>query len=442
MSALPPGPRFAALQTYRYVTDPFRYLADLRARYGDVATLPVLNGRVVMGFVPEAAKQVFTADPDFYDPFAVAALAPLIGDGSLLVTSGERHKKDRKLLTPPFHGARMRAYGEAMREVTRARTAAWSTGAELRLLDTTTAISLDVILRALFGVREGELMREARETIREALSGFSPALIFSRHFQTPLFPPYRRYMAAQRRYRALITRLLAERRSAPSDGEDILAMLLAARYDDGSAMSDAEIESHLLTLVVAGHETTSITLAWAVHELLRAPEALARVRDEVSALGADPDPEALAKLPYLDAVVKETLRRRTIVTDSIRLLRKPMSFMGYEVPAGFALSVASAAIHMDPALYPEPERFRPERFLERKYGPFEHLAFGGGHRRCIGAAFSDYETKVVLATLVSEWELALASSQPEVAIRRNVTMGPRHGVRVRVVSRRAIAGDP
>jgi len=439
MPTLPRGPRFAPLQTYRFATRPFEWLDTWRATYGDVFLLPSLNGPVVMGTTPEAARQVFTADPDTFAPFGVAALAPLLGDGSLLVASGESHRRGRKLLTPPFHGARMRAYGEAMRDEVEAATARLRPGLELRAHDLTTTISLHVILRTIFGVGRGPERSEAVDLVEGALGGLHPALVFTRTFQRPWFPPYRRFLEGQRRYAAFVDARARAHREANDGAEHILGMLVDARHDDDSPLEDAEIQSHLLTLVIAGHETTSITLAWALHELLRAPAVLARLRAELDPLGPRPDPDAVARLPYLDAVVKETQRLRPVVTDVLRVLRMPMDFMDHRLEPGMTVAVAIGSIHRDPTLYPEPDVFRPERFLERKFGPFEHLPFGGGHRRCIGAAFSDHESKLVLAALVTGWDFEPVDATPDVPVRRNITMGPSRGVPVRVVGPRAPA---
>lgn len=430
---LPPGSRLPALaQTYWFLSRPRDCLETMQRAYGDTFTVRAMNGTIVMGCTPAHAKQMFAGEPGGFRPFAVGALAPVLGEGSLLVAWGEPHRRQRKLLQPPFHGARMRAYGQTMRDVTMAHIGRLRPGEELRMHDVTSAIALDVILRAVFGLA-GDALDEGRELMKAVLEGFSPLVVFSRQFQHPLFPPWRRYQAAQTRVDALIARVVGERRARNEHGEDILGMLLDARWEDGEPMSVQEIRDQLLTLLVAGHETTAISLAWAVHEVYRRPEMLKKLRDEVAALGPDPDPDALAKLPYVGAVCDESLRYRPIVTDVLRELDRPFEYGGYRVPAGACVSVAIEMIHRDPAVYPDPDTFRPERFLEKKPGPFEFLPFGGGHRRCIGAAFSDHEARIVLATLVAHLDLKpLAEDQ---RIRRNVTMGPRLGVPARVLSR-------
>ena len=443
---LPPGPRWTLPATLRLIRDPYTTLRDLRAAHGDLVTFPSLNGRIVLAMTPELAKPILTAPPETFGAWAVGTLSEVIGPRSLLATEGEIHRKDRKLLTPPFHGARMRAYGDAMRSLARARfEAALSPGATVKMQDVTTDITVDVILRTVFGVEDGPGFDEGRALMREIV-GISPLLLFTKLAHTPLFPGYRRFVRMRERFRAWLEVRIAEARARGEAGQDVLAMMLAARYDDGSTMSDDDIAAQLVTLLFAGHETTSIALAWAVHWLGRHPVALERVRAEVASVGVDGDPEAtdpeaidpeaIAKLPYLSAVCDETLRLHPIVTENLRLLRKPFELGGYTIPAGIGVGVAIGAIHADPTIYPDPAAFRPERFLERKYSAFEHLPFGGGHRRCIGAAFAAYEMRLALAVLVDGWDLALVHLD-EKPVRRSVTMGPEHGVPVKVIARRS-----
>lgn len=423
----------AVVQTAQFITRPGPFIAASRARHGDLFTLNALNGTVVMGCTPEHAKALFTADPKTFRPFATEALAPMLGEGSMLVVSGEQHRRQRTLLQPPFHGERMRAYGAAMRDVALTTLGRLKPGEAVRAHEVTTVISLDVILRTVFGL-DGGALEEGRQVLSRMLVGLSPMLLFSRQFQRSLFPSWRRFLAAQAEVTALIEREVAARRQRGRSGEDIFGMLLDARWDDGEALSVVELRDHLLTLLLAGHETTAISLAWAVHDVYRSPEVLRRLRDELDGLGADPDLEAMARLPYLGAVCDESLRLRPIITDVLRTLVVPFEYGGHLLPAGVAAAVAIEAIHTDPTLYPEPEQFRPERFLERRFSPFEFLPFGGGNRRCLGAAFSNFEARIVLGTLVSGFELEPLAV--DARVRRNITMGPKDGVPMRVVGRR------
>jgi cytochrome P450 family 110 len=429
---LPPGPRWGLPATLRLIRDPYAVLRDLRARYGDLVTFPSMNGKLVLAMTPELGRQILSSPPETFGPFAVGAIGEIIGKRSLLATEGEVHKADRKLLTPPFRGARMRAYGEQMQAVAKRRfDEALRPGREVKMMDVTTDITIDIILQAVFGVGEGPDFDEGRRLLYE-LVNVSPLLLFTTRSHTRLFPPYRRFMATRARFQAWLSARINEARARGEEGVDILAMMLAARYDDGSALSEEDLYAQLVTLLFAGHETTAISLAWAVHWLWRHPEMLAALRAEVAEAGDEASPETLAKLPLLGAICDETLRLNPIVTENLRMLRKPLQLGDYLIPAGVGVGVAIGVIHEDEELYPDPQSFRPERFLERKFDAFEYLPFGGGHRRCIGASFALYEMHVTLATLVAsgiELELLRPDEKPS---RRSVTMAPAHGVPVRV----------
>lgn len=423
------GPRFAPLQTYRLMTDPYGYYPAMREAYGPEFVVPALNGTVLVVTTPEGVKDVFTAPPETFGAFGTEPIGPVLGTFSILAASGEPHKKGRKLLTPPFHGARMRAYGATMREVARGQLARLSPGVPTTAHQLTQRISLEVILRTIFGA-DGAMADRIRGQLEAILEGFSPMYLFTTAMQQRIFPTWRRFLEARSELAEYVRRGAAERRAEGANGrEDILAMLALAEHDDGSRLSDAELTDHLLTLLVAGHETTAIALAWAIYWLARTPEALASLRAELEA-NADAEPEATAKLPYLAAVCDESLRLNTIVPDPVRMLAQPLTVRGHALPAKMGVCIASDVIHQDPAIYPEPARFRPERFLEKKPSPFEFLPFGGGHRRCIGAAFSDYEARIALAEMVRAFDFRLVHDGPERAVRRNVTMGPARGVPV------------
>jgi cytochrome P450 len=241
--------------------------------------------------------------------------------------------------------------------------------------------------------------------------------------------PWARFRRAVSRLRALVQEEIDARRAAAAQGrEDILSLMMSARFDDGSAMSDDELKDQLHLLLFAGHETTATALAWAFYWLHRQPEDLALLLAEVDALGPRPEPEAVASLPYLDAICQETLRIHPVVADVGRRLVRPLDVMGYTVPAGTLVMVSTLLLHDRPDLYPEPQRFRPARLLERKFSPFELVPFGGGARRCIGAAFALYEMKIVLSTLLRARRFRLASDAPVLSTRRGITMGPKGGV--------------
>jgi cytochrome P450 family 110 len=438
---LPPGPKGTLWQTLHFLRDPRGFFAAQYRRYGDPCTLFSAQGPLVITANPELVRTMFTADPDTFEPWPVSLLGVFFGERSVIMSAGERHRRDRKLLTPPFNGARMRAYGHIIVEATRHATLAWSDGWRGSVHTATTAISLDVILRAVFGIDQADARARAETVVRQDVEAIRPSILFVPALRRELLGrgPWSRFVRTRRELDALLYREIAARHAHASRGgeprEDILSLIVGARYDDGSAMSDSEIRDQLITLLAAGHETTATALAWALYWTHRDPAIAADLRAEIAGLGAGAEPDAIAALPRLDAVCTETLRLRPIVSDVARRLRKPLVFGDYEVPANAGVGVTIATMHYDPKLYAEPERFDPARFLGTKPPMFGYAPFGGGARRCLGAAFATYEMKIVLATLLTTFDFELLDRNV-VPMRRNVTMGPRGGVRMRVVRRR------
>jgi cytochrome P450 len=430
---LPAGPRFGAVHAWLFVNHPRRYSAWLRRRYGDVATLRLLNNTAVMVLTPEGARQVFAAPPDGYDAFHKEAFIGLTGRGSLWVIEGSRHQRERRLLSPPLNAKGVRAYGELIKAVALAHTGAWQSTRQIGVFDAMLDISRDVVMRIAFGVERGALFDEGRRALSGLLEALHPMFALDARFQAWWFPPWRRYERAKQVFATFVTRCLSERRAGNHDSDDVFGLLLKSSHDDGAPISDDEICDELITILVSGHETTAIALSWALYELVRHPEVLARLRSELDALGADPAPDVIAAQPYLSAVCNETLRLHTILTEIGRTTRVPCELLGYALPQDTNVTVSISAIHQDPSLYPEPDLFRPERFLNRTYRPFEFLPFGGGHRRCLGAHLSDYEMRIVLALIVTHWQIELAG--PDRDVRHAIAMGPKHGVPVRVTRR-------
>ncbi|MBX3261532.1 MAG: cytochrome P450 [Labilithrix sp.] len=439
---LPPGPRAPALwQTYRFVTSPASFTRAIHRRYGDVVGLNTLVGKGVAVLEAGLAREVFAAPPETFA--TVPVLESIFGPNAVISVSGEPHRKLRKLLNPRFHGAQVKGFLSAMQRAVRTHLEGLGRvagrGDSLALTDVTQAMALDVIIETVFGA--GEVDRDAaRAALREIIHAFSPVLAGGGTLHKAWFPPWRRFVRAQDAFDRLIGDVVSARRARGPravEGEDVLGVLLSARYDDGAPMSDVEIRDQLLTLLLAGHETSATAMAWCIYHLLRHPVALERLRSEIDALGDAPAPDALTKLRYLDAVVSETLRIEPIVTDVLRLCREPFTLGGrWTVPKGGLVAVLLVAILRDPRVFDEPGEFKPERFLEKKFSASEFLPFGGGARRCLGVAFAEAELAIAVAEIVSRWELELASEAPERSVRRNLTMGPKGGVRVRVRGRR------
>jgi cytochrome P450 len=418
--------------------DPRGYSRKIIARYGKTTRFRALNGDGVAISDPELARQLFATDPDLFETPSV--LGEVFGQASVLATAGPRHRKQRKLLNPRFHGSEIRSVALTMQRVIGQHFTAFerarSNGAVVVMSNLAQALTVDVILETVFG--DGDLERgEGRSVLVRCIGSMPPSAVFSSILRTPLFPPWARYLRARRAFDAWVDRLLAARRAKGGVSSDILGMLMAARYDDGEPMDDAEIRDQIFALLIAGHETTAVALAWATYFLIREPAVLERLRAEILGLPEDAGPEAVLRAPYLQAVVKETLRIEPIVSDVARLCREPVAVGSWTVPAGELAVVNVCALLSDPEIYPEPSRFLPDRFLQRNYHAGEFPPFGGGSRRCLGASFAEMELMLAIAML-TRLDLVLADTEPEVASRRNITMGPARGVRVKVMGARRV----
>jgi cytochrome P450 len=371
---------------------------------------------------PEAIKQVFTGDPRLlHAGEGNVVLLPVLGHHSVLLLDEHEHMAQRKLMLPSFHGERVLRYGDLMREVAEQQIERWPVGEPVALWPGMQAITLDIIIRAVFGVEEADRLERLRTALREMLArAVSP----SRMALLGLIGPRRidRMRLLEGELRPVDTLLIEEihtRREAPdlSERDDVLSMLVQARHEDGRPMSDTELRDELMTLLVAGHETTATSLAWAVERLARHPDKLERLREEVVA-GDD---------AYLDAVVKETLRLRPVIPIVARRLTEPMEIAGHQLPAGVVVAPCIYLVHRRPDVYPEPARFRPERFLEQPAGTYTWIPFGGGVRRCLGATFALFEMKAVLSALVGARAVRPATVAPERVSRRGITLTPNRG---------------
>jgi len=415
-----------ALQTAIWSRQAQWMLGQCRARFGEMFTLKIAyEGDWVIVSDPELVKQIFTGDPKvFHAGEGNSVLRPVLGDNSVLVLDEKPHIGQRRLMLPPFHGERMQGYGEKMAEIAAREIESWPTGEPYRLRPRMQAITLEIILETVFGVHGGERMAALRDALRDFLdlttnpSLLAPLLLLGPE-RARQVPAFRRRIE---RVDALIHAEIAERRPAEdlAERDDVFSMLVSARHEDGSPMSDAEIRDELLTLLVAGHETTATALSWAMERLVRHPAKLERLRDEALA-GED---------AYLTATIQETLRLRPVIVLVIRRLTEPVELGGYEIPAGASVNPCIHLIHRDPEIYPEPDRFLPERFLENPPGTYTWIPFGGGVRRCLGAAFAQFEMQVVLRELVRRRDVRPSRAAPERPFRRAITETPRHDAEV------------
>jgi cytochrome P450 len=399
---------------------PASLLERCRARFGDAFTLRLANETpLVMLSDPVAIKEVFTGDPLLlHAGEANTLLLPVLGSQSMLLLDEAAHMEQRKLLLPPLHGERMQRYRELMAEIASREIDRWPTGRPFRLWPRMQAVTLEIITRAVFGLEE-----EARsERVRSLLAGLLDRLSARGGFLVALALGPRRVAAASpfRRTMEPIDRMLyeliEERRSDPGLGEreDILSLLLRARHEDGEPMSDTELRDELMTMLVAGHETTATALAWSLERLVRHPDKLERLESEVED----------GREEYADAVVKETLRLRPVIGLVRRRLTEAMEIGGHLLPAGVSVAPCIYLVHRRPDIYPEPERFLPERFLDSPPGTYTWIPFGGGVRRCVGAAFAEFEMRTVLRTIVSRVRLRAVRPRDERIARRTITLTP------------------
>jgi cytochrome P450 len=426
---LPPGPRMSrAVQTAIWARRAQWMLAQCRRRFGDTFRLDIAyEGTWIILSHPDDVRRVFTGDPKvLHAGEANGILRPVLGDHSVLLLDGTAHMEQRKLMLPSFHGERMKRYGDLMAEIAAAEIERWPRAEPYRLRPRMQAVTLEIILRAVFGVGEGERLEQLRRQLRRLLDMITDPrrLVFLLALgpdRIRRFPPFRR---ERERVDGLIYEEIADRRAAGdlSGRVDILSLLLQASHEDGSPMSDRELRDELVTLLVAGHETTATALAWAVERLVRHPEKLDRLATEVAA-GED---------AYLKAVIQETLRLRPVISIVNRTLKEPFEIGGYTLPAGVKVAPSIYLVHRRADVYPEPERFLPERFLERPPGTYTWIPFGGGVRRCLGGAFAHFEMEVVLRELVSRTTIRPARERSERVFRRAITETPRHDAEVLV----------
>ena len=426
LSELPRIPLPRPLQTARFVVRPIPFLEHWRRELGETFAANLFGpGDVVMLSDPESIKALFRADRvNTIAPGRNLILEPLLGRSSLLLQEGDEHLRRRKLMLPPFHGERMRGYEDVIREATERAIAGWPVGAEFALHPSMQAITLEVILRAVFGVEDAERRERLRDGLVEILAASgSPAAIGFSSPRLRRLPPLRAIAAARDRTDELLYAEIAEHRLLPdlAERDDILSMLLLAEFEDGSRMEDRELRDQLMTLLLAGHETTATGLAWAFDLLLHHPLALERLESELAA----------GQTEYLDAVIDETLRVRPVVPFTGRKLQQDSELGGYELPNGTVILAGIYLAHTRSDTYDEPHAFRPERFLgDSAPDTYTWIPFGGGTRRCIGAAFAELEMRIAIQTILGERSLRAVSAQLERPTRRNVTLSPARGTRV------------
>ncbi len=430
---LPPEPKYSPLsQTLRWSFRPLPFMQECRERYGDAFSVKFVSFErpMVMISDPAAIKSLYTERAHGLPPGREVVLTPIVGPHSVLVIEGADHLAHRKLMLPALHGERMRSYAPLVEEIVAAEIDSWPLGERFAIHPRMQAITLEVILRVVFGVAEGPRLERLRvlltEVLEETASPFTQLIgLATRRFGGR---PWARFEQRLRAVDELLYEEIAEhrRREDLEQREDMLSLLMQARFEDGSGMGDEDLRDQLMTLLLAGHETTATALAWTFDLLLRHPRELARLRESLEA-GED---------EYLRATISESLRLRPVVPLAGRRLNAELEVEGLSLPAGTDVTPAIWLAHTNADVYPEPFAFRPERFLDEPPDTYAWIPFGGGIRRCLGAAFAEFEMRIVLRDVLTRCELRKADPRPEKIGRRNITLSPKSGTPVIVHARR------
>jgi cytochrome P450 family 110 len=448
MKLIPRLKQSSLQQRFQWIAQPDKYM-DLAGKQAPDMFIADITGGDGYVFInhPEAMRQIVTSDRTKY--FASSKdnnlLRPLVGDNSLLLIEGDRHKQRRKLLLPPFHGERMQTYGQLICNLTRDVLDKLKPNQSFVAREVTQYVSLQVIFEAVYGLQNGERATELKQRISALANIFeSPltsAFLFFPWLQQDLgaWSPWGNFVRLQKAIdRAVYEEITTRRTEDCSQRQDILSLMMSARDESGEGMKDYELRDELMTLMLAGHETTATAIAWSLYWVHRYPEIKAKLRAEIASLGTDPSPIEIAKLPYLEAVCQETLRIYPVAMLTFpRTVLEPTELLGYRLEVGQVLMGCIYLMHQREDVYLEPNQFKPERFLAQEFSAYEFFPFGGGKRRCIGEALAMLELKLVLATIITEYDLELKSNRPEPPARRGVTLAPKTGVQMIFRGRRS-----
>ncbi len=432
-------------QRYEWIAKPLHFMERSVKQYPDIFTSRIVGSEkpIIFANHPQAIQEILTNDRKKLTAPGEAnkTLQPLVGNYSLFLLDGSRHKRDRKLLMPQFHGERMQTYGKLICSLTEKVFSQLPQDKIFTARDVTSEISLSVMLQAVFGLYEGERYQQIKSLIIAMMDLFRSPLAFG-FLLFPIlqqdlgkFSPWGHYLRQREQLDKLLYAEINERRSELDNTNriDILSLLMSATDEDGNSMTDRELRDELMTLLLAGYETTATAMAWGLYWIYQKPEVREKLLQELDSLGEKPDPISIFRLPYLSAVCNETLRIYPVALATfVREVQEPVELLGYEIEPGTDIWGCIYLLHHREDLYPDSKQFKPERFIERQFSPYEFMPFGAGARRCIGYALAEFEMKLVLATVVSGYKLALADNKPEKAQRRGVTLVPAKGVRMKM----------
>ncbi len=430
------------LQRLHWIFDPVSYFEGMHARYPDIFRAKGIGygDMTIITSHPQALQQILTSDrqqlnaPTTYN----GAFRPLLGDNGVILLEGEPHRQRRQLVMPSFHGERLRAYGTLIGEITERVMGEIAVGQTFLARQSMQSISLLVIIEAIFGVSQGERYQQIKRLLTQLTELFdaplTSALLFFPAMQKDFgsWSPWGKFLRQRQQIDELVYAEIRDRQANfDASRTDILSLLMEARDERGKLLSDVELRDELMTLLLAGHETTATAMSWGLYWLHRTPSVKAKLLAELSSLGDSPDPMEIARLPYLSAVCNETLRICPVAMLTFaRVTREPIKLLGYPVEPGEVVMGCMFLTHQREDIYPNPQEFKPERFIERQYSPYEFIPFGGGARRCLGEALAQFEMKLVLASIVQHYQMALSDRQPEKLQRRGLTLAPARGVKM------------
>ena len=438
----------AIFQKIQWVANPVGYMENAYLKYPDIFSSQIIGSGESFVFVnhPEAIQEILTNDRKKYTAPGELnkILQPLIGNYSVMMLDGGSHRKRRQLVMPSFHGERMKSYSELIVNLTEKVMNQFSMNQPFLARDAMQEISMQVILESVFGLHEGERYQKIFHlmTLMSRLfrSVFSSSFLFFPFLQKDLgsWSPWGKFLRDRDQLDELLYAEIAERRKNPDpDRTDILELLVSVKDEDGQSLSDTELRDELMTLLSAGNETTATAMSWGLYWAHHIPETRDRILKELDRLGNAPDSMNIFRLPYLTAFCNETLRIYPVAMLTFpRVAQEQTEILGHRIEPGTVVNGCIYLVHQREDLYPQPKQFRPERFLERQFSAYEFMPFGGGARRCLGEALAIFEMKLVLATILSRYQLQLVDSQPEIPRRRGVTLAPAKGVKMMVTGKR------
>lgn len=432
----------AIVQKIQWLTHPVKFLENAAQKYPDIFGVQIfgLGGNIVFINHPLAIQEILTNDRKKYIAPGEhnGLLQPLLGNNPVIMLDGDRHRQRRKLVMPPFHGERMNSYGELIVNITKKVMDKLPMNQPFLARSAMQEISLQVILQLLFGSYSKERYQQLNYLMAQILqifhSPFTSSFLFFPFLQKDLgnWSTWGKFLRTRNQIDKLLYAEIAERREKPDPNRvDILELLMSVQDEDGEGLSNQELRDELMGLLFTGHETTATAMSWALYWAYYLPETREKILKELATLGNSPNPVNIFRLPYLTAFCNEALRIYPVALHTFpRIAQEPTQILGQQIKTGTIVAACIYLLHQREDLYPQPKLFNPERFLERQFSAYEFMPFGGGARRCIGEALAVFEMKLVLTTILLQYQLQLADSQPEIPSRRGATLAPAKGVKM------------